>query len=312
MSDLPPDLISISNVIIDDIVSWDGRTHMGVLGGSGCHAVAGMKVWHRGSVGISAYLGRDFPDELLPALQTLHLDPRGLITLPQISTPRAWQIFEKDGRRSEIFRSSATEFSAHSRDFERVPGSWWNATGCHIQVGGSLPQALSALQRLKAGSVAPFVLYEPQESSLVDPPSLWEPVLELADAVFLNQKEGRELTGRKEPRKMADQIQAWGGRNLVIGQGSDGALARSQAGESWQIDAYPVQASDDTGGGNALSGGLLAGILQGAEFPTAVQMGLVSASFAVSQFGLFPDFEKAAELAPGRLQWVQQHTRLLA
>ena len=309
MSDTPPDLISISNVIIDDIVRWDGQTHMGVLGGSGSHAVAGMRVWHRGSVGISAYIGPDLPVDWLPALASLDLDPQGLITLPQLATPRAWQIFEQDGRRSEIFRTSAAEFFEHSSDFERIPVHWWDCKACHIQVGGSLPQVLPALQRLKAGGVSSYILYEPQEACLVEPPSLWTPVLELADAVFLNRKEGMELTGCREPMDMADRIQTWGGQNLVIGQGPDGALARTRTGDSWQIAAYPVQAADDTGGGNALSGGLLAGIWQGAEFLAAAQMGVVSASFAVSQFGLPADGEKVAQRAADRLQWVRQHTQ---
>ncbi len=314
MCDMPPDLISISNIIIDDIVSWDGRTHMGMLGGSGAHAVAGMRVWHRGAVGISAYIGSDLPADLLPALESLGLDPQGLITLSPIATPRAWQIFEKDGRRSEIFRTSAAEFFQHSSDFARVPAHWWNCRACHIQVGGTLPQALTALQRLKAGreAPAPYVLYEPQESSLVDPPALWTPVLELADVIFLNQKEGRKLTGYSEPMDMADRIQMWGGQNLVIGQGPGGALARTRTGDSWQIEAYPVSAADETGGGNALSGGLLTGILQGAEFLTAAQMGVVSASFAVSQFGIHPDLERVAPVAADRLQWVRQHTQAVA
>ncbi len=308
MSDLPPEMISISNVIIDDIVSWDGRTHMGVLGGSGTHAVAGTRVWHRGTVGISAYMGPDLSPELLSGLESLGLDPAGLITLPHITTPRAWQIFERDGRRSEIFRTSPTEFFEHSSDFTRMPIHWWNAQTCHIQVGGNLPQALPVLERLKSGSIVPFILYEPQERSLREPPSLWTPVLELADAVFLNRKEGLEWTGCQEPEEMADQIQAWGGQDLIIGKGPDGALARTQAGETWQIEAYPVKAEDDTGGGNALSGGLLAGILQGKHFPEAAQMGVVSASFAVTQFGPHPHPEKMSDEAEARLNWVREHT----
>ncbi len=37
--------ISISSVIIDDIVLPDGTTYMAILGGGGTHAAMGMRVW---------------------------------------------------------------------------------------------------------------------------------------------------------------------------------------------------------------------------------------------------------------------------
>ena len=40
-----PKYVTFSNIIIDDIVLWDGSTHMSVLGGSGTHALIGMRVW---------------------------------------------------------------------------------------------------------------------------------------------------------------------------------------------------------------------------------------------------------------------------
>lgn len=308
MTTKPPDLITISNVIIDDIVLWDGQTYMGTLGGSGIHAVGGMRVWHQGNIGLSAFLGLDFPEELRPEMDSLDLDPEGLITKAGMATPRAWQIFEEDGRRSEIFRSEAPEFFEISRDIERVPKHWWNTKCCHLQLGGILPQNLPALRRLKSGSQSPFVLFEPSLASRSDPPELWEPVLDLADFVFINQLEGLELTGFEKPIDIANQLQAWGGQNLVIGQGANGALLRTKNGESWQIEAFPVHAIDTTGGGNALSGGLLAGVLQGADVKLATQMGVVSASFAVTQVGPCSDLKQAESEATERLDWVLQHS----
>ena len=47
-----PEYVTFSNIIIDDIVLWDGSTHMSVLGGSGTHALIGMRVWSQ-SLGLS-------------------------------------------------------------------------------------------------------------------------------------------------------------------------------------------------------------------------------------------------------------------
>ena len=37
--------LAIGSIIIDDIVDPDGFSTMGVLGGGGSYAVAGMRVW---------------------------------------------------------------------------------------------------------------------------------------------------------------------------------------------------------------------------------------------------------------------------
>jgi hypothetical protein len=56
---LTPDYITFSNIIIDDIVLWDGRTYMGTLGGAGTHALIGMRLWSD-RLGFVATIGHDF------------------------------------------------------------------------------------------------------------------------------------------------------------------------------------------------------------------------------------------------------------
>src|SRR5438093_11173560 len=84
------------SIIIDDIGYPDGRTAMGVLGGGGLYAVAGMRVW-TGDAGVIANVGADFDPALLA---TLDLPADGL-RITDRPTPRAWQLFETDGRRTQ-------------------------------------------------------------------------------------------------------------------------------------------------------------------------------------------------------------------
>ena len=49
------------SVIIDDIVFYDGRTLMGVLGGGGPQTAFGMQLWTQGRVGLCGGVGVDFP-----------------------------------------------------------------------------------------------------------------------------------------------------------------------------------------------------------------------------------------------------------
>ncbi len=69
--------VSAGTIIIDDIVTSDGRTFWNVLGGAATHAAAGMRVWSR-SVGLVGAVGSDFPDEHWAALGRLGVDLRGV------------------------------------------------------------------------------------------------------------------------------------------------------------------------------------------------------------------------------------------
>ena len=42
---MKPDYVAYSGLIIDDIVLPDGRTYFNTLGGSGTHALVGMRIW---------------------------------------------------------------------------------------------------------------------------------------------------------------------------------------------------------------------------------------------------------------------------
>ena len=91
----------VFNVIIDDIVFPDGRTKMGVLGCGGPQAAFGMRLWSD-SVALVAAVGSDLPDNVRADLEALKISLDGLYDLG-LPTPRAWQVMEEDGRRTEIW-----------------------------------------------------------------------------------------------------------------------------------------------------------------------------------------------------------------
>src|SRR5690242_16095544 len=92
------------SIIIDDLVFPDGRTAMGVLGGSGPQTAFGMKLW-TDSVGLVGGVGHDFPAEAQAWLDAMGIDCAGIRHLPQYPSLRAWQIFEYDGRRTQVWRT---------------------------------------------------------------------------------------------------------------------------------------------------------------------------------------------------------------
>lgn len=310
MSDPAPPVayVSVSNVIIDDIVLWDGRTAMATLGGSGTHAVAGMRWWHAGPLGLSAYVGADLPVSMRQALEQLGVDPAGLVAQPGAVTPRAWQLFEKDGLRTEVFRTSLPAFRALSRTAIQLPTSYWRARGFHVIWGATLAEATAFLQQLRTVNAQARIVLEPLEDWFAEAEANWRPLLAHVDAFVLNWVEGRQLSGLEKPERIADWLQALGAAQSVIGLGAQGALVKAKDGGAWRIAAVPVQVVDETGAGNALCGGLLTGLGEGLGWVPAVQRGMVSASFAIEQFGApEPDQTRAACLA-SRLQGVRAGT----
>ena len=103
MSQTPftPRLVGIGAVFIDDIVLPTGQTFMGQLGGGVVHALMGAAVWGE-RPGIVAVTGQGLPEVARQRLER-HFDTAGLHQLP-IPQMRAWQIFEEDGTRRELYR----------------------------------------------------------------------------------------------------------------------------------------------------------------------------------------------------------------
>ena len=127
----------VFNVIIDDIVFPDGRTKMGVLGGGGPQAAFGMRLWSD-SVALVAAVGSDLPSTVRTDLEALEIGLDGLYDLG-LPTPRAWQVMEEDGRRTEIWRIPPEAIKA-SLDCP------WTADSCCVAESGSLSHVPGALK----------------------------------------------------------------------------------------------------------------------------------------------------------------------
>ena len=118
------------NMIIDDIVYPDGHTEMKTLGGGSTYAVAGMRVWAQ-RVGIVAGVGWDFSKDHRDHLERMDIDLTGLL-LRDHPTPRAWQVLEWDGARTEIFRTDLEQFRQMLPSPTEVPVNYLEAKGVHF------------------------------------------------------------------------------------------------------------------------------------------------------------------------------------
>ena len=296
---------TISSVIIDDIVLWDGRAYMGTLGGSGSHAVVGMRTWNDAPLGLVSYVGDDAPEPFVAHLQRLGVSPNGLVHRAGIPTPRAWQLFETDGQRTQVFRTSLSEFEANQVRLDELHAEVKQSYGFHVQRGGSMEEATRLIRQLKADNPSAAVVFEPVDAFLGLDRAAWAPLLRECDVFLPNLEEAATLTGEASPADMATALLNWGADRVVIRMGEQGIWAQDNQGHRWRIPAVPVQVVDVTGAGNAYCGGLLAGAVEGLPFLETALRGLVGASFAIEQVGVPEALVPGSPEAFHRLEWAR-------
>lgn len=307
---MTPDYITFSNIIIDDIVLWDGRTFMGTLGGAGTHALIGMRVWSR-RLGYVATIGPDFEPAQRLQLEKLGIDLRGIVEHAGYQTTRAWQIFEPDERRIEILRTDWAAFYEYTPRFEDMPPDYRQARGIHVQWGQTLEELNGLLDQLRAANPAVCLVWEPASERPTGDAGTFGPLLNRLDLLSPDIDQARAMTGQADPNDMAKTLLGWGAARVAIRMGDKGSLVRTTAGQGWRIPAVPAELVDVTGAGNAYCGGFLVGLGDGLDTLEAALRSTVSASFAIEQFGV-PDFdENTYAEAERRLAWARERVEMV-
>ena len=108
------------------------------------------------------------------------------------------------------------------------------------------------------------------------------PFLEVADAVFCNADNLADPVGFLRSRV------ASGASFGVCTLGAEGAVAVDADGQTYRVDAVPVDVVDTNGAGDAFFAGVLAARLAGAALPQALVSGASSASTALGSRHLHP------------------------
>ncbi len=317
------DFVAFS-LIIDDIVFPDGQTAMGMLGGGGPQTAFGMKLW-ADQVGLVSGVGSDLPANALVWLETTGIDTAGLRFSDHWPTPRAWQLLEADGRRTQVWRVPGPAASEAAlwmgaqlgRNLDRLPPDYRWARGFHLGVHPEEPdlEFIRALRRQGAMvSIEPFrpsvrPLTEAELRMLVSAGQIFSP----------NEQEAESLVGPGQPLELIPRLVEAGAEVVALRQGANGATVhRADSGETWHIPAVETTVVDPTGAGNAFCGGFLAGWVQTGDLRRAGLYGVVAASFLVEQVGL-PEggdakraVKRRSEEARRRLVALEDRTRKLA
>lgn len=102
--------------------------------------------------------------------------------------------------------------------------------------------------------------------------------------------------GGDGPEKQAAALVGAGVPNVIVTLGRGGALWASAAGVR-RFPAYPVQAVDTTGAGDAFNAGLAAALSQGEPMEAAIDQGCRAGAFCVTRRGVIDGLGRPTDLA---------------
>ena len=273
------EFVAVGSVIIDDIVYPDGRTSMGVLGGGGTHSAYGIALSGE-TAGLIALVGHDLPEDIRTRLEN-DMDTSGLI-VSEHEQIRGWQIFEWNGKRSEIFRVDVTEpfMFDPPADSDRIPYT--------------MPKGLTLLREPK--------YVESWRKRFPNTILLWEPMRALmmtgdhasyvigiphVDIVSPNLLEAQTVYGVKDEVEIIRRMLADGVKVAVLRMGEKGSLvAQKDNPTAYYIPPVVVgEIVDQTGAGNTYCGGFIVGWCQTHNLVKAGCYGAVAASFTLETIG---------------------------
>ncbi len=284
-------------IIVDDIVFPTGETRLGVLGGGGVQTAWGMAA-ALGSgerVGLAAGIGADLDEITLAPLLGAGIDLAGL-RRSELPTPRAWQVLEFSGRRTQVWRVPVQTLGAQmARRWDLLPEAYRSARyfhwGIHPGDDRSLAFAEDLRQRGRRVSLEPF---KPPDRPLSDDEI--RALLAACDVFSPNWLEAIQIAQCDDYPALLARFRALGGRILAIRRGDEGADVWNLAeGRGVHVPAIQTTVIDVVGAGNAFCGALLARLDEGLE--SAACHASAAASYLIEQVGLPAALPDPAEYA---------------
>jgi sugar/nucleoside kinase (ribokinase family) len=278
---VPPALVLLGNLLVDDIVFSDGSTRMGQPGGAVMYGALGAAIWET-SVGCVSLVGTDYPVSMLDALEERGIDLAGVHRLPGPGV-RTWLLYEGELRRL-IHRLGCPTHEQVSPGPEHIPPAWRAARAFHVA-----PMPFTVQRRVLAslGSGAGhFVSVDPHLPITAETLDDWQQALAQADAVFPSEDELLLEATDVDPRRVLPRLAIGRLRFIGLKQGARGGVlydAHEDRFHRWP--GRTTRVIDPTGAGDAFATGFVSAHLEGLPVAACLDRGVVSASFAIDGEG---------------------------
>src|SRR3989441_9681244 len=282
-----PRVVVVGDLTLDDVVMPDGTTHMASIGGDCLYAALAARMWEP-RVGVVTRRGDDFPTDVWTRLQKLGICLDGVVDIPG-PTIRNWVIYEPDGQRHWVYRTSPERRAEVAVQWEDLPEVWLSSRPAPVVHIAAMP--IDAAERI----VETVRRQAPEATIMLDTHEDYvrgyrDRLLKLAawvDVFLPSRDELLDLVGYDDPPRALRELWAQRGAPLVVAKmGKDGVLLwdRDRA-AIVPVEATPAQIVDETGAGDAFCGGFAGGIAQGLDPVEAARRGNVSAAFAAEGVG---------------------------
>ena len=238
----------VGNLTIDDVVHPDGTTSMGCLGGNSVHASVAASIWGV-SVGVVARLGEDFSSFGLGRLRDAGVDTEGLQAIPG-PTVRNWVIYEKDGRRTWVYRTAPLRSLEVAPQPEDIPSAWLSQPGLRVVhvAAMPLPNATRIIESVRSAGQRAIVTLDTHEDWSSDCEALLA-VARRVDVFLPSREELEIMLGYDDPERACSELVAKGVPAVVVKCGPNGAVVATSDGLRVKIPAPEVAVVDATGSG---------------------------------------------------------------
>ncbi|RPJ00399.1 MAG: hypothetical protein EHM39_04920 [Chloroflexi bacterium] len=284
-------------IIVDDIVFPQGTTRMGVLGGGGPQTAWGMAV-ALGSgerVGLVAGIGADLNAATLAPLYAAGINLDGVRVTDQ-PTPRAWQVMEFNGRRTQVWRMPVAALGVQlARRWDVLPDSYRAAHAFHWGIHPGDDHSLAFARALTdAGGRVCLEPFKPPDAPLSD--VVIREILAACTVFSPNWLEAPRIAQTEDEPALLDRFRELGCRILALRRGPDGAdVWNLVEGHGVHVPAVQTTVVDVVGAGNAFCGALIARLDDGLS--SAACHASAAASYLIEQVGVPPALPDPSDYA---------------
>lgn len=274
-----PDLVVLGNLLVDDLVFPDGRTRMAQPGGAVLYGTLGAALWGARAAAVSL-AGEDYPAAMLALLAERGVDTAGVHALGRPGV-RTWLLYEGRIRRV-IHRLGCPSHEEVSPGPRQVPPAYRAARAFHVA-----PMPIGVQQALVADlPKEAFVSLDPHEPITEESLPRWRDCLAHVDAVFPSEDELLLEQAQTDPIAALPRLASGRLRFVGFKRGLKGGLlydARERRFHRWSPRTRGL--ADPTGAGDAFAAGFLTAHLEGLDVERCLERAIVTASFAIEDWG---------------------------